>query len=580
MPPDHMSVMTPEPVPQSWWMVFVLACQHVVVLYSGIILVPVMVANLQGMNHGDSHYLIFATTVCAAAATLLQLVRAGWFGLGAPMFMGTSGAYLSSAHAAVALGGPSLLAGMVLVSAPFQALFSYLIRFMRHIITPTVGGVVIMLAMVGLLKDSVSTWGLAGQGEGWSAMANVLTGIATMVVMLAVEWFGGNKLRPWGVALGMGAGCLISLIDGVLILPDLSHLAWVGLPDGDWPGFQFSAGDPRHWTLTLTYVLAVLSTSIKYTGDAMLLQRVADPGRRKVDYDALQGGLYANSVGLLLAGASGGMPSSSHSANIPLMQMTGVATRQVAVLAAVLLGGLAFSPKMVGLLFAIPDAVIGGVGVVLVAHLFSSGMQLVAAEMNHRNGLIAGFSLCTGLIASGGNFFPDAFPDAMEPLVSNGVALGGLVAVVLTLVTHLGTSRGVRIAIRPTMENLPSFKAQLDQAVARFDVSGPAAGYLELACEETYMYMNEEFGNTGFEGRVIFGLRRSEDGIQVEVSGGTRLGSEADELAEKTIECPEKVSAEQLNALGLALLGRVARDISHVTIAGYTYIRFFVPDTA
>lgn len=574
-PPDTSSAPTKSSL--SWGMFLVLAGQHVVVLFSGILLIPVMLANIHGFDQGDSHYLVFATALCAAAATLLQLVRGKRFGLGAPMFMGTSGAFMGCAHSAVGLGGPALLAGMVLVAAPFQVLFSYCIRFMRHILTPTVGGVVIMLAMVGLLKDSVKTWAIKGNGTGMAAALDIATGIATMVVMLGVEWFGGKRLRPWALPLGMLAGGVISLLDGLMVIPNLSQTPWIGLPAGDWPGLAFSVGDLGHWTLVFTFVLAVLATSIKYTGDAMILQRVANPIARKVNYDALQGGLYANSLGMMLAGLFGGMPSSSHSSNIPLMEMTGVATRRVAAAASLLLAFVAFSPKALLLIVNLPEPVVGGVGVVLVAHLFSSGMQLVASEMNHRNGIIAGLSLCVGLIAASGNFFPDAFPVFLAPLIHNGVALGGLVAVVLTLITHLGTHRGVRIAIKPVMEQLSPFKVELGQAAARLQLDIRSAGYLELACEELFLYMREEYKAKNYTGHASFMLRRDDDSVMVEVAGGTRFQSEADEITAREIHCPEAMGSEKLNALGLALLGRIASDVSHVTIAGYTYIRFSLP---
>jgi len=308
----------------------------------------------------------------------------------------------------------------------------------------------------------------------------------------------------------------------------------------------------------------------------MVLQKVANPDRRKVDYDALQGGLYANSAGMILAGFFGAMPSSSHSANIPLMAMTGVATRRVAAVASFLLAAVALSPKMLLLLISMPEPVIGGVGVVLVAHLFSSGMQLVAAEMNHRNGLIAGLSLCAGLIAVSGNFFPGVFPGYLDPLVRNGVALGGLVAVLLTLMTLFSAERGLRIVIRPRVEHLPELKTRLNHAIEKLRLDGHAAGYLELASEEVFLYMCEECEKNGFDGEMSFVLRSDDVKVIVEVSGGTRFESEADEMASREIICPETLSDADLNALGLALLGRIASNISHVDMAGYTYVNFSI----
>ncbi len=394
--------------------ILLLAAQHVIVLFSGIILVPVMLVNIYNLSSGSAHYFISATTLCAAAATLMQLFRGKHFGLGSPCSWGPP-ARSWPAPLRIRTRRRLPVAAMVLLSAPFQLAFSYCIRFLRHILTPTVGGVIIMLAVVGLLKDSISTWTNANMALAWTGDMKILTGAMTIAVMIAIEWFGRRKLRPWSLPLGILAGCGFAAIAGLPVLPDLSDSPWLGFAMKHWPGLQFSTASPEHWTLLLTFVLAIFATSVKYTGDAMVLQQVTSPGKKKIDYDAVQGGLYANGASIFLSGLACAMPPTSHSANIPLMEMTGTATRRVAVVASLLLVAISLSPKMLHLLINLPQPVIGGVGVVLVGHLFSAGMKLVAMEMNHRNGLIAGLALCAGLISERGDFSPPNFPSTLRP---------------------------------------------------------------------------------------------------------------------------------------------------------------------
>ena len=59
--------------------------------------------------------------------------------------MGTSGAFIGVSAAAVAAGGLPLLATLVAVSSLVQFFFSARLSFFRRLITPTVGGTVIML---------------------------------------------------------------------------------------------------------------------------------------------------------------------------------------------------------------------------------------------------------------------------------------------------------------------------------------------------------------------------------------------------------------------------------------------------
>lgn len=570
----HNDPRAPEP---SLTILLLLAVQHVLVLFSGIILVPVMLVNIYGIDSEKALYFISSTTLMAAVATLFQLFKKRRFGLGAPMFMGTSGAFLTCTHSAFELGGGALFAGMLLLSAPFQLIFSYSLRFMRHILTPTVGGVIIMLAMVGLLRDAVHTWISPSLTQGWSAQMDIITGMGTAVVMLGVEWFGGRRYRPWSLPCGILAGCCISLLADLSFLPDVSSYAWFGFSLDEWPGIEISLAQPEHWTLLLTFILATFATSVKFAGDTMMLQKVVSPERKHINYDALQGGLYANGVSMLLTGFMCGMPSSSHSANIPLMELTGVATRRLAALTALLLILISFSPKMVHLLINLPAPVVGGVGVVLVAHLFSAGMQLVSSEMNHRNGLIAGLSLCAGLIAVRGDFFPNAFPTYLGPLTHNGVALGGLVAILLTLLTRFSVERGHDIQVQPTESDLHLFKKRLAKATNRLKLSANTDKYLELACEEVFLYMCEQCRQKGYTGTLRFNFRPCANGILVEASGGTKFSSRADELAAHELHGNSTLTDDSLKDLGLVLLGHIATNINHVTIAGYTYIGFVLP---
>ncbi len=500
--------------------ILLLAAQHVIVLFSGIILVPVMLVNIYNLSSGSAHYFISATTLCAAAATLMQLFAAS-ISVSARHVHGTSGAFMA-APTPHSTRRRLPVRGMVLLSAPFQLAFSYCIRFLRHILTPTVGGVIIMLAVVGLLKDSISTWTNANMALAWTGDMKILTGAMTIAVMIAIEWFGRRKLRPWSLPLGILAGCGFAAIAGLPVLPDLSDSPWLGFAMKHWPGLQFSTASPEHWTLLLTFVLAIFATSVKYTGDAMVLQQVTSPGKKKIDYDAVQGGLYANGASIFLSGLACAMPPTSHSANIPLMEMTGTATRRVAVVASLLLVAISLSPKMLHLLINLPQPVIGGVGVVLVGHLFSAGMKLVAMEMNHRNGLIAGLALCAGLISERGDFFPTEFPEYLAPLTHNGVALGGIVAIALTIATRISIERGVRITTHPKLTELPHFKQLLADRISRFKLDQDRLKYLELACEEVFLYMREECRQIEYSGPVTFTIRQTQNGLGVEASGGTR----------------------------------------------------------
>lgn len=550
-----------------------LSLQHVIILFLGIILVPTMLAHIHGLDHGETHYLLFVTTLGAAFSTLLQPWKFKNIGLGMPMFMGTSGAFMSCAHASLTLGGISLFSSLSLLATPFLVFSSYTIRYLRHILTPTVGGVIIMLVIPGLLKDSINTWvSLGNQTQGSNAYLHLFIGFFTIGVMVFFEWFGNKKFRPWGILLGILSGTAISILFDGISFDRLQGVSWIGFPTMHRPEFSFEPFNLGHWAAYFTFVVSVQVTFIKYVGDAMALQRVAYPEQKKVNYDAIQGGLYANSIGMAFTSILGGMPSTSHSPNIPVMEISGIVSRTITTISAILLALLICSPKVVYILQSIPSAVIGGTGVVLVAYLFSTGLRMVASELNFRNGIIAGLSLNLGLIAENPLFFPGVFPEFLRPLTENGFAVGGLVAIFLTLLSRINVKDVLTFEVQSKNEEIEKIVSKLEFFSAKVGMSVKNQNILNLASEEVFIYAMNEMRSQEESGSVKYRIGLDRGWVNVEITFGTRLDSEF-ELPENIVS-KVPMTEEELDSFGLVLLNRIVDDIRHVTISNYTYISF------
>lgn len=553
----------------------ILSLQHVIVLFVGIILCPVMLTSIYGLNTEERYYIIFVTTIGAGITTLLQLWKFKKIGLGSPMFMSTSGAFMSCAHAAMKMGGFSLFCTMALLSVPFQVLFSYGIRFMRQLLTPTVGGVIIMLAMVGLLKDSLNTWNHAGLSAGNTELSTFAVGGTVIVIMVLAEWFGRDKLRPWGLFLGICGGTALDISFNGIDLSNLINAAWIGIPKLHLPSISFEPTNLGHWATYFTFIVSMQVASIKYVGDAMALQRIKEPEQRKINFDGIQGGLYANSIGMALTSIAGGMPSSSHSSNIPLMEITGVVSRRIAFLASIMLIVLMFSPKTAYLFAAIPGEVMGGAGVVLVAHLFSTGMRMVVDELDYRNGVIVGLSLSIGLAASNPDFLPDAFPEFIKPLTGNGVAVGGLVAVGLTILTRISIKHNILFYVKPDPKQISYIRNKIHTFAVRAEMSRTQSNYLELACEEIFVHALSEFEKNRFKGRIRYKAYRANRKIFIEISLGSRLDETLKPDCE--VDSPEKLKPDELKNLGLIIIGKIVDNIIHQDMGDFSYICFTIP---
>ena len=126
-----------------------LSLQVVTLILTPIILTPIIV--LKAANHPEGlEWAVFSALLICGLATILQARPLGPIGAGYPLYMGTSGAFIGVSMAAVAAGGLPLLGTLVIVSSLVQFLFSARLSLFRRLITPTVGGTVIMLLAVNV----------------------------------------------------------------------------------------------------------------------------------------------------------------------------------------------------------------------------------------------------------------------------------------------------------------------------------------------------------------------------------------------------------------------------------------------
>ncbi len=81
---------------------------------------------------------------------------------------------------------PNVL-GKVTGASLEQIRFSCFIKYFRHIVTPAVGGIVILLVSVNLIPIGIDLWqGGDPQGAGFGSLENYLVGFVTMGSLLAL----------------------------------------------------------------------------------------------------------------------------------------------------------------------------------------------------------------------------------------------------------------------------------------------------------------------------------------------------------------------------------------------------------
>ena len=496
---------------------------------NGVVLIPTIVFQAGGAEDLVL-WAVFATVLTCGVASMLQGVRAGRIGAGYALPHVSSAIFIAVCAEALIQGGPGLLASLVVISALAQAAFSARLSLLHRVLTPVVTGTVVMLLPVTVMPI---LFGMINElPPGAPAPAGPLSAGVTIVAILAVALRTKGTLRLWAPAIGIVAGSLVGAAFGIYDTGRVADAEWIGVPAGGLPALDIGFG-PAFWALLPAFLFVALVGTTKSVAVAVAAQRVSWRRPRAVDFRAVQRTVAAEGAGNLLAGLAGTMPSTPNGNAVAAIEVTGVAARRVGVAAGLVFFVLAFVPKALALILAIPDAVVAASIAVIMATLFTVGMREVARSIgsNPRNGLIAGVSFWTGLAFEFDLIFPAYFAEFAGGLLSNGLTTGGLVALLLTGLT---TRRKRRLRGTLDIAELPRIREFIQAFSARHGLA-TVLDRLEAASEEallTLLQSREEAeaaGDTPDGGRRELLLTASEEDDEAVVE--FRVGAaDSDEL--------------------------------------------------
>ena len=461
-----------------------LGFQFAMLTVAGIVLTPAIVVRAAGGSDAFLAWAAFAALAISGVTTVLQAVRVGRVGSGHVLLMGTSAAFIAVCVTAIADGGPGLLATLVTVSAVFQFALSARLSLLRRLLTPTVCGTVIMLIPVTLMPIM---FGLLTDVPAGSAPAGApVSATATLVVTVLVTLRAAGVWRLWAPVIGIGTGCAVASVFGLYDVQRIAAAGWVGLPAGGWPGFNLDFGI-AFWSLLPAFVFVTLIGAIETIGDSVAIQRVSRRKARAIDFRVVQGAVAADGVGNLLSGLAGTVPNTTYSSSVSVTEITGVAARSVGVCIGVLFVGLAFLPKFMALIVAIPGPVAGAYTIVLMATLFVLGMKVIVEDgVDYRKGVVAGVGFWIGLGFQNELIFADSL-GVFGALLGNGMTSGGLAAILMTLFLELSRPGRQRVRTPLSVDAYPAIDAFLGKFAASRGWGKAMSERLRAVGEETLL---------------------------------------------------------------------------------------------
>ena len=445
----------------------------------------VMVAAVIFRGGGAAQYLlwgVFATVLCCGVGTILQALRFGRVGAGYCVVAGTSSIFIAVCVAALASGGPALLATLVIVVSLLQMGISTRLSLVRRMLTPAVTGTVIMLLPVSVMPILARLLSQAPAEA--SAAAGPLCAFVTLALIVGIGLKGSATLRLWAPVIGVVGGAITGALFGIYDTQRVADAAWIGISVADWPGLDLAFG-AEFWALLPAFAFISLVAATKSIGAVIAAQRVSWRRPRAVDFRAVQGGIAAEGTGNLLAGLTGAAPNTPFPIGTSVIELTGVAARWVGVAAGAILILVAFAPKALAIVIAIPSPVVAAAIAAGMAMLFVVGLREVMQDgLDYSTGLIVGVSFWIGVGFQAQVIFPDIMQDFAGGLFQNGMIAGGLTAILLTLVVNLAQPRRGHFTGHADAAELANIQAFLVAFAERYNLSDTMQQRLAAAAEE------------------------------------------------------------------------------------------------
>ena len=538
-----------------------LGVQYAMLCIASIVLTPMVMITLAGGSDAYLSWAVFAALVISGCTTAIQARRVGRVGAGYILVMGSTSAFLAVSVTAIEQGGPGMLATLIIAAALVQFVLAARMALLRKVFTPTVAGTVLILIPITLTPLILRK--LAEVPTDASPAAGPVTAAVTLLVTLLIPLRFSGVMRLWAPAIGIVAGCLTAGLGfGIYDMTAVAEAAWIGLPDIAHPGVDLSFR-PEFWALLPSFIMVTLVGAMDTLGDAIAIQRVSWRKPRAIDFRSIQGAIGADGVGNLLSGLAGTVPNTTYGMSIAVAELTGVAARRIGVCVGAVFVVLAFLPKFVTLIVTMPGPVVAAYYVILVALIFVFGMKILLSEgLDHRRGLVVGVAFWLGIAFQFDWIYPEYLQGAWGELLGNGMTVGGLTVILLTVFGEMAGGGQSRLKTRLTAETWPEVDAFLSKFAARKRWGEEMENRLRAVGEETMQILTREQAREAadVQRRLLLIARADGNAADLEFIATTDATNLEDQLAMLS-EAAASVSVEAETPL--RLLRHYASSIRH-----------------
>lgn len=420
----------------STWQAAILGFQHLLAMYSGDVLVPLLIGGALHFNAIQMAYLISADIFMCGVATLLQLKRTRLTGIALPVVLGCAVQAVTPLSAIGKNYGVGTMYGAIIGAGIFIFLSAGWFSKIKNLFPPVVTGS--LITIIGFTLIPVGFQDLGGgdaTAQNFGDLKFLLVGFLTMAIILGLNAFAKGFMKSLSILLGILIGTLIAGSMGMVNLSSVGQASWFHLPQ------FFYFGTPKfEWSSILTMILVSLTTMVESTGVFFALGEITG---HKIQEDDLKRGYRAEGIAVILGGLFNTFPYSTFSENVGVVQLSGIKTRKPIYFSALFLMLLGLLPKIGALATVIPNPVLGGAMIVMFGMVGVQGIRMLQQVdfKDNNNLLVSAISIGLGL---GVTVYPQIFqdlPQSLQIIMNNGVVIGSFSAVILNVIFNMRPQR-------------------------------------------------------------------------------------------------------------------------------------------
>ncbi|MFJ8265019.1 nucleobase:cation symporter-2 family protein [Peribacillus asahii] len=412
-----------------------LGLQHVLAMYAGAAVIPLIVGGALKLTAEQLTYLVSIDLLMCGVATLLQVWKNKFFGIGLPVVLGCT---FTAVGPMIAIGsqyGVTSIYGSILISGLIVFLISNFFGKLAKFFPPVVTGSVVTIIGLTLIPAAINNMG-GGQGApDFGALANIGLAFGTLIFILLMYKFSTGFLRSISILIGLIGGTIVAYFMGKVSFKAVEDASWLHMPD------LFYFGTPTfNVTAIIIMTLVAIVSLVESTGVYYALGEITGKDIKEKD---LVGGYRSEGIATIIGGLFNSFPYTAFSQNVGLIQLSGAKSKNVIFTAAGIMIVIGFMPKIGAFTTIIPSAVLGGAMIAMFGMVVAAGIKMLSkVDFNSQGNLLV--IACSVGMGLGVSVVPGLFsqvPESVKVLTDSGIVAGSLTAIILNIVFNMIPSK-------------------------------------------------------------------------------------------------------------------------------------------